>query len=90
MDDLVKLCRERAAGYGALRRSCLTAIALDRSADRIEQLQRQLAEAVANERRKCREECERAWYPDPPNDDFLRGYSAAKDDIAANIRERTD
>lgn len=30
---LIRLCRERAETYGALRRSCLTAIALDRAAD---------------------------------------------------------
>jgi hypothetical protein len=43
MDELPRLCRERAAGYGDLRRSSLTAIALDRAADRIEELERQLA-----------------------------------------------
>jgi hypothetical protein len=43
--DLKELCQERAASYGALRGSSLTAIALDRARARIEQLERQLAEA---------------------------------------------
>lgn len=44
-DDLVRLCRGRAAEYGALRKSSMSAIALDRSADAIERLQAELAEA---------------------------------------------
>jgi hypothetical protein len=81
MDDLVKLCRERAAGYGALRRSCLTAIALDRSADRIEQLQRQLAEAGN----------QLGWAArrlPPSHREVVEKWAA--DAEAANIRERTD
>ena len=42
---VAQLCRERAGGYGALRRSSLTAIALDRAADLLE---REDANALAN------------------------------------------
>lgn len=43
MDDIVRFCRERAASYGALRKSSLTAIALDKAADRIAELERAAA-----------------------------------------------
>ena len=36
--EIARLCRERAAGYGALRRTSLTAIVLDRAAKTIEEL----------------------------------------------------
>lgn len=42
---LPELCRERAEAYGALRKSSLTAIALDEAADALERLQRELQEA---------------------------------------------
>lgn len=54
-DDLVRLCRERAAEYGALRKSSMTAIALDRSAAAIERLQAELAEVKASEELAWRE-----------------------------------
>lgn len=45
MSDLKALCRERAAAYGALRQTSVTAIALDRAAAHIAALETQLAEA---------------------------------------------
>ena len=44
MDDPVKqFLRERIAAYGALARSSLTAIAMQKALDRIEELEQQLA-----------------------------------------------
>lgn len=37
MSDLERFVRERAESYGALRQSALTAVALDRAADRLRQ-----------------------------------------------------
>lgn len=87
-DDLVRLCRERAEGYGALRRSCLTAIALDRSADAIERPQAELVGAVAKEREACAKVAEEHRY----GDNFLDTCGMRREHrehIAAAIRERT-
>jgi len=44
-ERLIALCRVRAASYGGLRKSSLTAIALDHAATRITQIEGELAKA---------------------------------------------
>lgn len=52
MNPIAKLCRERAEGYGAMRSTALTAIALDRAAQEIDRLD-------ANAIHSCHDECAR-------------------------------
>lgn len=52
MNPIIKLCRERAEGYGAMRHTALTAIALDKAADEIERLD-------TNGIHSCHDECTR-------------------------------
>ena len=66
------------------------AVALSQAKAEIESLQRQLAEAVANEREECLNECSRAGRSNSPSNEFARGYHAATDDIAAAIRDRSN
>lgn len=48
MTDITELMEERAAGYGALRQSSLTAIALDRGREEIERLRAEVADLKSN------------------------------------------
>lgn len=91
-DALPTLCRERAEGYGALRQSSLTAIALDQAADTIEQLRARIAEAVLAEREACAKvaECEQMLAHDGLDLTGFHGENTRCRVIAAAIRERDD
>lgn len=83
MDDLVE--RLRAIGEEEMYQAPATTKAtIDEAADHIEQLQRQLADAVANEREACAKVAEDLLAP------WDGAYNMACRHIAAAIRERTD